>query len=208
METTPATKASGIGAGAHGRGQRVLSSSAAIEARLVSPTERPVSLSPLNAIKRRLRAHAKGLHGVLLVVEIDHEIYEILEFRRGHQLAQDRVLGLAGRTPGGVDADEDRLAGLLRLGKCFWSKGLVSVATRHREPGIGGANVAAKTRVRRDSIVILLRSDMAHFVRPKEKMHISQVAVLPIKFRSSAALPAAFGIPRPSAAGIESQRFG
>jgi hypothetical protein len=35
-------------------------------------------------------------------------------------------------------------------------------------------------------------------------MHISQVAVLPIKFRSSAALPAALGIPRPSAAGIES----
>src|SRR6516162_2771866 len=57
----------------------------------------------------RLRAHVERLHSVLLAVEIDHEIHEILEFRRRHQLTQDRVLRLAGRTPGGVYADEDRL---------------------------------------------------------------------------------------------------
>ena len=51
METMPATKANGIAPAPMARGQRVLSSSAPIEARLVSPTERPVSLSPLNAIK-------------------------------------------------------------------------------------------------------------------------------------------------------------
>ena len=39
-------------------------------------------------------------------------------------------------------------------------------------------------------------------------MHISQVAVLPIKFRLSAALPAGFEIKMPSAAGINSGQFG
>src|ERR1700729_3493472 len=159
-------------------------------------------LIALERNQRRLRAHAEGLHGVLLAIEIDHEIHEILELRRGHQLAEDRVLGLAGRTPRSVYADEDRLAGLLRLGECFWIEGFgFGGQRRHREPGVGSNCCENEGPARQH-----LNSPPfgSAFPRPEEKMHISQVAVLPIKLRSSAALPAALGIPMPSAAGIES----
>src|SRR5262249_7049501 len=52
-------------------------------------------------------------HDVLLGVEVDPEIFEILELRVGRQVAQDGGLRLAGRTPRGVDGDQNRAAGLL-----------------------------------------------------------------------------------------------
>ena len=106
-------------------------------------------LVALERDQRRLRAHAKGLPRVLLAIE-HHEIHEILEFRRGHQLAQDRVLGLAGWTPGEGEPDEDRLTGLLRLGERFRIEGFgLGGQRRHRTRRWRGT--AAKTRVRRDS---------------------------------------------------------
>ena len=44
----------------------------------------------------------------------DHDCHVRLKLGIGHQLAQNRSLRGAGRAPGGVDGDEDRLAGLLR----------------------------------------------------------------------------------------------
>src|SRR6185312_7167611 len=52
-------------------------------------------LVALEGDQRRLHADPEGLHGVLLLIEIDDEIHQILELRRGHQLAQDRILCLA-----------------------------------------------------------------------------------------------------------------
>src|ERR1700733_167849 len=138
MDSTPATKARGtapaVMAGLEGLVEQRRDRGA------VGVAHRAAGfLVALERNQRRLRAHAEGLHGVLLAIEIDHEIHEILEFRRGHQLAQDRVLRLAGRTPRSVYANEDRVAGLLCFGECFVVEGLgFSGQSRHRERGVGG----------------------------------------------------------------------
>src|SRR5215470_18036793 len=84
----------------------------------------PLLILALEGDQRRLHPDAEALHQILLAVEIDHEIGKLLEFRIGHQLAQDRLLRLTSRTPGGVNRDEDRLAGLLRLGEGAGVEGL------------------------------------------------------------------------------------
>src|SRR5437764_8532514 len=76
----------------------------------------------------RLHANAERFHGVLLTVEIDDEVNQVFEFWLRHELAQDWLLLGADRTPGRMDADKDRLAGLLCGRKGVRSKG----------PGFGG----------------------------------------------------------------------
>src|SRR6516162_979001 len=71
-------------------------------------------LVALERDQRRLHARAEATDEVLLAVEVDREIEEILELGIGHQLGEDRRLRLADRTPGRVNADTNRLAGLLR----------------------------------------------------------------------------------------------
>src|SRR6516165_7778448 len=78
--------------------------------------------------KRRLHLRAEEVHRVLLAIEIDDKIDQILELGLSHELAQDRLLRLAGRAPSGTDRDEDRLAGFLRRCKVVLSEW----------PGLGG----------------------------------------------------------------------
>src|SRR6516165_5304331 len=74
--------------------------------------------------QRRLHLRAEEVHRVLLVIEIDDKIDEILELGFSHELAQGRLLRLAGRAPSGMDRDEDRLAGFLRRRKVVLSEWL------------------------------------------------------------------------------------
>src|SRR5690348_3123784 len=63
--------------------------------------------------QRRLHSSAEKSHRILLSIKVHHEINQVVELRLRHQFTQDWLLRLAGRTPGGVDCDEDRLAGFL-----------------------------------------------------------------------------------------------
>src|SRR5262249_37567325 len=72
----------------------------------------------------RLHLRAEEVHRVLLAVEIDDKIDQILELGLSHELAQDRLLRLAGRAPSGMDRDENRFAGFLRGCKFLLSKRL------------------------------------------------------------------------------------
>src|SRR5262249_46053189 len=78
--------------------------------------------------QRRLHPRPEGLDRVLLAVEVDDEVDEILEFRLRHQIAQDRLLRFAGRTPRGVNRHKYRLVRLLRRRKGSPIEG----------PGLGG----------------------------------------------------------------------
>jgi hypothetical protein len=89
-----------------------LINSAAIDERSVSPTEASDLMFALERDQRRLHLRAEEVHRVLLAIEIDDKIDEILELGLGHELAQDRLLRLAGRAPGGMDHDaEDYIVG-------------------------------------------------------------------------------------------------
>src|SRR6516165_8212943 len=98
MDKTPATKARGTAPAVMTSSERLVEERR--DRGTVGVAHRAAGfLRALEGNQGRLRAYAEGLHGVLLAIEIDHEIHEILELWRGHQLAQDRVLRLAGRTP-------------------------------------------------------------------------------------------------------------
>jgi hypothetical protein len=86
--------------------------------------------------QRRLHAYTEGAHRVFLAVEIDDEIDKIFELWIGYQLAENRSLLGADRTPGCMDGDENGLAGFLHPCKGFRSKGLgVSGECRCNEDG-------------------------------------------------------------------------
>src|SRR4029077_20262908 len=62
----------------------------------------------LEGDQRGLHARAEIFHRILLAVEVDDEVDQVLELGLGRELAQDRLLRLAGRTPRCMDCDEDR----------------------------------------------------------------------------------------------------
>src|ERR1700758_2367174 len=99
----------------------------------------------LESDQRRLHAGVEGFHGILLAVEIDDEVDEVFELGVGHQLAQDRSLLGADRTPGSMNSDENRLPGLLRRCKCIRSKGLGFGCERGRGQG-GACNKSGEQR--------------------------------------------------------------
>ena len=90
--------------------------------------------------QRRLHLRAEEVHRVLLTIEIDDKIDEILELGLSHELAQDRLLRLAGRAPSGMDRDEDRLAGFLRRCKVALSErlGLSAISGCNKDGACGG----------------------------------------------------------------------
>jgi hypothetical protein len=74
---------------------------------------------------------------VLLAVEIDAEGDGVGEFRIGLEPVHDRLLGAAGRAPGRIDMDDDRLAGRLRGGEGVAGEGLLG-GLRESERGKEG----------------------------------------------------------------------
>lgn len=74
----------------------------------VSPTERTVSVAPLNAIK--VLCMVKPADDVFLGVEVDGENDQVLEFGLGGEPLEDRLLRRAGRAPRGPESTTiDRL---------------------------------------------------------------------------------------------------
>src|SRR6202035_395662 len=61
----------------------------------------------------RLNPRLEVSYLVLLAVEVDAKDRQVLEFRIGEQLAEDGLLGLAGRAPGRMYLDQNRFAGAL-----------------------------------------------------------------------------------------------
>ncbi len=58
------------------------------------------------------------LDHVLATVEVDIKHLEVLKFRIGLKLRQDRLLRCAGGAPRSGDVDQNRLAGLLGRLEC------------------------------------------------------------------------------------------
>src|SRR5262249_27010880 len=90
--------------------------------------------------QRRLHLSAEEVHHVLLTNEINEKTDEVLELGLSHELAQGRLLRLAGRAPSGMDRDEDRLAGFLRRRKVVLSEwlGLGAKGGRNKDRACGG----------------------------------------------------------------------
>ena len=84
-----------------------LATRAAIDSSLVSPTDRPASTFALEHDQRALHARAETFQGVLLRIEVHLHDQEVLVGGLRHDAA-NRVLRLAGRTPGRMHLDQDR----------------------------------------------------------------------------------------------------
>ena len=104
----------------------------------------------------RLNASLEVSHLVLLAVEIDAKDRQVLEFRIGKQLAQDRLLGLAGRAPGRVDLYQDRLAFALGGANACRVKGCSSAANAVVDASMAGMNRAAVVALSRNRRVIMV----------------------------------------------------
>src|SRR6202008_3774709 len=78
MDSTPATKARGMAPAVMAHSERLVEQRR--DRGAVGVAHRAAGfLVALEGDQSRLRAHAEGLHSVLLAIEIDHEVHEILE---------------------------------------------------------------------------------------------------------------------------------
>src|SRR6476646_11746628 len=138
----------------------------------------------LEGDQRGLRARAEIFHRILLAVEVDDEVDQVLELGLGRELAQDRLLRLAGRTPRCMDCYQDRFPRL--LGR---RKGLRIERLGLEGQGPGGKTRACGYRRKNYGTVVKYdgstpRPDAKEFFRADRRCTHVTIGRLEINFRS------------------------